>query len=176
MSEQKTPKSRGRTFRLVSAGCCLPAILCGLTNGPLPVQTALSQPWLGICWLCLFRLLVSCPFRCHRPPSSQLTVQHPAFHLFSCPSKLSSAVPAIPATPVLGLSLTIVQISAHGTCLERLSLSCPAKIASLSFPSAPLTSVNGSILVSPLMDSLFDLSFLLSVCLEPEALSLHVSG
>ena len=86
-----------------------------------------------------------------------------------------AAVPAIPATPVLGLSLTIVQISAHGTCLERLSLSCPAKIASLSFPSAPLTSVNGSILVSPLMGSLFDLSFLLSVCLEPEALSLHIS-
>lgn len=69
---------------------------------------------------------------------------------------LRATVPAIPATPVLWLSLSIVQSSAHGTCSERLCLSCPAKIASLSFPSAPPpTSINGSILVTPLMGSLF---------------------
>lgn len=131
MLEQKTPKSPGRTFRLVSAGCFLPAILCAPLNGPLPAQTALSRPWLGTCWLCLSCLLVSRPFRCHRPLSFQLIVQHPAFRLFSCPPQaqlcLRATVPGIPAPLVLWLSLSNVRSSAQGTCSERLCLGCPAK-------------------------------------------------
>lgn len=165
MLEQKTPKSPGRTFRLVSAGCFLPAILCGPPSGPLPAQTALSRPWLGTCWLCLSCLLVSRPFRCHRPSSFQLIVQHPAFRLFSCPPPPSSALPQshcawYSCSPgAVAITLQCPELSSWhllGAPLPGL----PSQIASLSFPMPPAwTSISGSILVAPLIGSLFHLLF-----------------